>query len=61
MLMKKSKFNGERMAFALREAKVGTPVAEVCRTVGISGGAPSALKAGVRRSWTVRGAQDEAT
>lgn len=29
--MKKSKFTGEQIAFALRQAEVGTPVAEVCR------------------------------
>jgi len=34
--MKKSKFTGEQIAFALREAEVGTPVAEVCRKMGIS-------------------------
>ena len=34
--MKKSKFTGEQIAFALRQAEVGTPVAEVCRKMGIS-------------------------
>jgi len=34
--MKKSKFTGEQIAFALRQAVVGTPVAEVCRKMGIS-------------------------
>jgi len=34
--MKKSKFTGEQIAFALRQAEVGTPVAEVCRQHGIS-------------------------
>jgi len=34
--MKKSKFTGEQMAFALRQAEVGTPVAEVCRKMGVS-------------------------
>lgn len=29
--MKKSKFTGEQTTFALRQAEVGTPVAEVCR------------------------------
>jgi len=36
LLMKKSKFTGEQIAFALRQAEVGTPVAEVCRKMGIS-------------------------
>ena len=34
--MKKSKFTGEQIAFALRQAEVGTPVADVCRKMGIS-------------------------
>jgi putative transposase len=34
--MRKSKFTGEQIAFALRQAEVGTPVAEVCRKMGIS-------------------------
>jgi hypothetical protein len=34
--MKKSKFTGEQIAFALRQAEVGTPVTEVCRKMGIS-------------------------
>lgn len=34
--MKKSKFTGEQIAFAARHAEVGTPVAEVCRKMGIS-------------------------
>jgi hypothetical protein len=34
--MQKSKFSGEQIAFALRQAEVGTPVAEVCRKMGIS-------------------------
>jgi putative transposase len=36
LLMKKSKFTGEQIAFALRQAEVGAPVAEVCRKMGIS-------------------------
>jgi hypothetical protein len=35
--MKKSKSTGEQIAFALRQAEVGTPVAEVCRKMGVSG------------------------
>ncbi len=34
--MKKSKFTEEQIAFALRQAETGTPVAEVCRKMGIS-------------------------
>jgi len=34
--MKTSKFTGEQIAFALRQAEVGTPVGEVCRKMGIS-------------------------
>ena len=34
--MKKSKFTEEQIAFALRQAEVGTPVVEVIRKMGIS-------------------------
>jgi len=34
--MKKSKFTGEQIAFALRQAEAGTPVAETCRKMGVS-------------------------
>ena len=34
--MKKSKFTEEQIAFALRQADLGTPVAEVCRKMGVS-------------------------
>ncbi len=34
--MKKSKLTGEQIAFALRQAEVGTPVAEVSRKMGLS-------------------------
>lgn len=34
--MKKSKFTDEQIAFALKQAEVGTPVEEVCRKMGIS-------------------------
>lgn len=34
--MKKSKFTEEQIAFALKQAEVGTPVEEVCRKIGIS-------------------------
>jgi putative transposase len=34
--MKRSKFTEQQIAFALRQAEGGTPVAEVCRKMGIS-------------------------
>ena len=34
--MKKSKFSDEQISFALKQADTGTPVAEVCRKMGIS-------------------------
>jgi putative transposase len=34
--VKKSKFAEQQIAFALKQAELGTPVEEVCRKVGIS-------------------------
>lgn len=34
--MKKSKFREAKIAFILKQAEVGTPIAEVCRKAGIS-------------------------
>ncbi|NJL17981.1 MAG: transposase [Nitrospira sp.] len=34
--MKKSTFSEEQIAYALRQAESGTPVGDVCRTLGIS-------------------------
>lgn len=34
--MKKSKFTEEQIAYALKQSELGTPVAEVCRKMGIS-------------------------
>ena len=34
--MKKSRYTEEQIAFALKQAEVGTPVAEVCRKLGIA-------------------------
>jgi len=34
--MRKSKFTEEQIAFALKQAELGTPVAEVIRKMGIS-------------------------
>ena len=34
--MKRSKFTEEQIAFALKQAEVGTSVEEVCRKMGIS-------------------------
>lgn len=34
--MKKSRFTEEQVAYALRQADGGTPVADVCRQIGIA-------------------------
>ena len=34
--MKRSRYTNEQIAFALRQAKGGAPVGEVCRKMGIS-------------------------
>lgn len=34
--MKKSRYTEEQIAFALRQAEGGTPVADVCRKMGVS-------------------------
>jgi len=34
--VKRSKYSEEQIAFALKQAEVGTPVEEVCRKMGIS-------------------------
>jgi putative transposase len=34
--MKKSRFTEEQIAYALRQAESGTPVADVCRQMGCS-------------------------
>jgi len=34
--MKKSRYNAEQIAFALRQVESGTPVPEVCRKMGIA-------------------------
>jgi putative transposase len=34
--MKKSRYTEERIAFALRQAESGVPVADVCRQMGVS-------------------------
>jgi putative transposase len=34
--MRKSRYTDEQMAFALKQAEVGTPVAEVCRKMAVS-------------------------
>lgn len=34
--MRTSKFTEEQIAFALRQAELGTPVAELCRKMGVS-------------------------
>ena len=34
--MKKTRFTDEQIAFALRQAEMGTPVVEVCRKMGVT-------------------------
>ena len=34
--MKRSKFTEDQVAYALRQAESGTPVADVCRQLGVS-------------------------
>jgi putative transposase len=34
--MKKSKFTEEQIAYALRQVEAGTPLADVCRQLGVS-------------------------
>jgi putative transposase len=34
--MKKSRYNAEQIAFALKQAELGTKVEEVCRQMGVS-------------------------
>ncbi len=34
--MKKSRFTDEQIAYALKQAELGTPVTEVCRKMGVS-------------------------
>jgi putative transposase len=36
MAMRKSRFTVEQIAHALRQAETGTPVAQVCRAMGVS-------------------------
>lgn len=35
--MRKSRCTGEQVAFVPKQAELGTPVAEVCRKMGVSG------------------------
>ncbi len=34
--MKKSRYTEEQIAYVLRQAESGTPVADVCRSIGVS-------------------------
>ncbi len=34
--MKKSRFTADQIAYALKQAELGTPVEEVCRKMGVS-------------------------
>lgn len=47
--MKKSRFTEEQVAFALKQAETGTPVAEVLRRMGISEQTCLTLEEALRR------------
>jgi len=34
--MKRKRYTDEQIAYALRQAEAGTPVAEICRNMGVS-------------------------
>lgn len=34
--MRKSKYTPEQIAYVLKQAEIGTPVADICRKIGIS-------------------------
>jgi putative transposase len=34
--MRKSKYTAEQIAYVLKQAEVGTPVADVCRKIGVT-------------------------
>jgi putative transposase len=42
--MKRSRFSDEQIAYALRQAEGGTPVADDCRQMGVSGATFYVLK-----------------
>ena len=55
--MKKSRYTGEQVAYALRQAELGTPVAEVVRKMGVSHPATACNELAVdaeggNRDWT---------
>lgn len=46
--MKKSKFTDEQIAFALKQAEGGTPVAEITRRLGVTEATLLSLEAKIR-------------
>ncbi len=46
--MRKSRYTDEQVAFALKQAELGTPVAEVCRKMAVSEASVLPLEAEVR-------------
>jgi hypothetical protein len=58
--MKRSKFTEQQIAFALKQAELGTAVDDVCRKLGISE-AVLQLEKEIRRPGTVRAASTAAT
>src|SRR5215472_2771663 len=52
--MKKSRFSEQQIAFVLRQAEEGTPIAEVCRKAGISEASFYAWRQEVRGAAAVR-------
>ena len=57
--MKKSRYTDEQIAFALKQAETGTPVAEVIRRMGVSEQTFYRCEK-VRRAWRMRVAACEA-
>jgi putative transposase len=54
--MKKSRYTAEQVAYALRLAESGTPVADVCRQTGIADATVSPWKEEVRQRGRAGGA-----
>ena len=55
-VVKKSKFTDEQIAFALKQAELGTRVEEVCRKMGISEATFYSLEEALRRCRSFRAA-----
>ena len=52
--MKGRRVTAEQIAYALRQAEGGTPVADVCRQLGVSEASFYLWKNEVRQAWTDR-------